>query len=102
MAVYSYFGGANVITPEVSSDVYRRTIQLHMTDLQKGDIILCGDDHTNRAVYSCMYTGDGFTGNFEADGETKTICGDEAAAYLDSLQGRFAFIILRPSMIQVN
>jgi len=100
MAVYSYFGGANVITPEVSSDIYRRTIQLHMTDLQKGDIILCGDDHTNRLTYSCMYTGEGFTGNFEAGGEVRTLCGDEAAAYLDSLMGRFAFIILRPSLNQ--
>jgi len=98
MAVYSYFGGASVITPEVSSDIYKRTVQLHMDDLQNGDIILCGDDHTNRTVYACMYTGEGFTGNFEAGGEIKTLCGDDAAAYLDSLMGRFAFVILRPSL----
>ena len=97
MAVYSYFGGISVITPECASDIYKRTIQLRMTDLQKGDIILCCDDHTARDSYMCMYDGSGFAGNFERNEATGELYGDDAARWLDTLMGRYMFVILRPA-----
>lgn len=98
MAVYAYFGGTGVVTPEVGGDPFLRTIQLRMEDLQPGDILLVSDDYTNRHIYEAVYTGDGFLGSF-APGQAPTlVTGTEAAEYLDSLPGRFAYAILRPSM----
>lgn len=100
MALYSYFGGIGVITPETCYDPFIRTTQLRMDDLQKGDILLCSDDHTGLKTYAAMYTGDGFCGSFAPDQPIGTISGDAAAAYLNTLPGRYAYIILRPSLIK--
>ncbi|MBE6559592.1 MAG: DUF11 domain-containing protein [Ruminococcaceae bacterium] len=100
MALYSYFGGIGVITPEACYDPFIRTTQLRMDDLQPGDVLLCSDDHTGLKTYAAMYTGDGFCGSFAPDQSIDAISGDAAAAYLDTLPGRYAYIILRPSLIK--
>lgn len=98
MAVYGYFGGTRVLTPEVCYDPFLRTLQLRMEDLQAGDILLCADDHTNRQICAAMYTGSGFLGSFEVSQPPAALTGEEAARWLDTLPGRFAWILLRPSL----
>ena len=98
MAVYAYFGGTGVVTPEVGGNPFLRTIQLRMEDLQPGDILLAGDDHTNHRIYEAVYTGDGFLGSYEPGQMPASLTGIAAAEYLDSLPGRFAYAILRPSL----
>ena len=98
MALYSYFGGIGVITPQTASDLYIRTVQLRMEDLQAGDILLCSDDHTGLRTYAVLYTGSGFFGCFAPDQPCEERTGDAAAAYLDTLPGRYAYVILRPSL----
>ena len=44
LAVYAYFGGAGVITPEAVADSELRTQQLRLEELQKGDLLVCCDD----------------------------------------------------------
>ncbi len=102
MAVYSYFGGAGVVTPEIACDPFIRTTQLRMEDLQPGDILLVSDDYTNFNLYESMYTGAGLLGSFAPGQPPALLTGDEAAAYLDSLPGRFAYAILRPSLSLQN
>ena len=98
MAVYSYFGGTGVVTPDVGGDPFLRTTQLRMEDLQPGDILLVSDDYTNFNIYESMYTGEGFLGSFAPGQSPSLLTGAEAAAYLDSLPGRYAYAILRPSL----
>lgn len=98
MAVYGYFGGTRVLTPEVSYDPFIRTLQLRMEDLQTGDLLLCSDDHTNRRIYAAMYTGSGFLGSFEASQPPVCITGEQAVRWLDTLPGRYAWVLLRPSL----
>ena len=99
MAVYSFFGGIGVITPETCYDLFIRTAQLRMEDLQIGDILLCSDDHTGLKSYAAMYVGDGFRGSFAPDQPVASLCGEDAVRYLDTLPGRYAYVILRPSQI---
>ena len=102
MAVYAYFGGIGVVTPDVGGDPFLRTTQLRMDDLQPGDILFVIDDYTNFHMYEAMYTGEGFLGSFAPGQSPALLTGDEAAAYLDSLPGRFAYAILRPSLTLQN
>ena len=97
MAVYGWFGGTHVLTPEVCYDPFIRTIQLRMEDLQPGDILLCSDDYTNRRIYAALYTGSGLWGSFEASQPPAVLTGEEAVRWLDTLPGRYAWILLRPA-----
>ena len=99
MAVYAYFGGTGVVTPEVGGNPFLRTTQLRMEDLQPGDILLVSDDYTNHHIYEAVYTGEGFLGSYAPDQAPALLTGTAAAEYLDSLPGRFAYAILRPSMV---
>ncbi|MBR5536484.1 MAG: DUF11 domain-containing protein [Clostridia bacterium] len=98
MAVYGYFGGTRVLTPEVCYDLFTRTLQLRMEDLQPGDILLCADDHTNRQAYAALYTGTGFWGSFETCRPPAFLDGEAAARWLDTLPGRYVWVLLRPSL----
>ena len=98
MAVYAYFGGTGVVTPEVGGNPFLRTTQLRMEDLQPGDILLASDDYTNHHIYEAVYTGEGFLGSYAPGQPPASLTGAAAAEYLDSLPGRFAYAILRPSM----
>ena len=100
MAVYSFFGGIGVITPETCYDLFIRTTQLRMDDLQIGDILLCTDDYTAHKTYAAMYIGNGFHGSFAPNEPLSTRLGEDAVRYLDTLPGRYAYVILRPSLAQ--
>ncbi len=96
MAVYSYFGGTGVVTPEMGSSTGIRTTQIKASDLMAGDIILCSDDTFGRKSYSSLFTGESLIGSFEAGEDVRTIKGEEMERFIDSLFGRFCFIVLRP------
>lgn len=96
-AVYSGFGGYGVVTPELASTYGIRITKIQTRDLMPGDIVLCSDDPYGIKIYSSFYTGDKLIGHFESDEKTyKILENDEINKFIDSLFGRFCFIILRP------
>ena len=97
LGVYSYFGGIGVITPETVTDPDLRVQELRMADLQPGDVLVCCDDAMLTSPYACLYTGDGFLGQPEADAAPQTLTGADALRWLDSLPGRFVWFALRPA-----
>ena len=98
LAVYGGFGGKNVITPEMTAIPGNvRTTHILPRDFLPGDVLLCMDDAFGDKAYSAFYDGEHFIGRFEADGQTRTIEGEELEKFVDSLFGRFAFLHLRPS-----
>lgn len=99
LVVYGGFGGKNVITPEMTAvPAYVRTTHILPRDLLPGDVLLCMDDSFGDQAYSAFYDGERFIGCFEADGQTRTIEGEQLERFIDSLFGRFAFLHLRPSL----
>lgn len=98
LAVYGGFGGKNVITPEMTAIPGNvRTTHILPRDFLPGDVLLCMDDAFGDTAYSAFYDGERFIGKFEADGQTRTMEGEELEKFIDSLFGRFAFLHLRPS-----
>ena len=98
LAVYGGFGGKNVITPEMTAVAAGvRTTHILPRDLLAGDVLLCMDDAFGNRAYSAFYDGERLIGRFEAEGEVRTIEGEELKAFVDSLFGRFAFLHLRPA-----
>ena len=100
MAVYSLFGGFGVITPEVATISGIRATQITRRDLQSGDIILCCDDAKMRETYACLWTGDGVAGSFDAGEAPRFLHGEFADLFLESLFGRFCFVVLRPILTE--
>lgn len=98
MGVYSMFGGQRVITPEMGSCDGIRCTHIRKCDLVKGDIIVCSDNAYGTEAYSCFYDGEAFFGRFEANEQNQTIKGAELERFIDSLFGRFCFILLRPQL----
>ncbi len=96
LAVYGMFGGSGVITPEMAYSEHVRTTQLRLRDLESGDVIWCSDDPYGIGAYACLFTGDSLLGVFESGGETQTLQGAEMERFIDSLFGRYAFLLLRP------
>jgi hypothetical protein len=96
--VYSPFGGYGVVTPEIKTNYKVRCVKIQRRDLMAGDIILCSDDPYGNDTYSSFYTGDALTGCFQASGKVKTIRDSEMDEFIDSLFGRFCFVVLRPYM----
>ena len=99
MALYSYFGGTRVTTPEMVSKYYIRTNKPKRTDLAPGDIILLAADATATVCYSCYYTGNELIGRFE-DTDEVILTEEKIDAFVDSLIGRFAFVVLRPALVK--
>lgn len=97
LAVYTGFGGKNVITPEMAAGSYVRTTFIATKDLLPGDVLLCLEDSFGDVAYSAFFDGEKLIGCFEAGGKTRSISGEELDAFMDSLFGRFAFLLLRPA-----
>ena len=97
MALYSYFGGTRVTTPEMVSKYFVRTNKPKRTDLAPGDIILLAANATATKCYSCYYTGEELIGRFE-DTDDMILTEEKIDAFIDSLIGRFAFVVLRPAL----
>ncbi len=100
MAVYSYFGGYAVITPEAAHGESVRTAGIRRADLQPGDLILCGDDARLSGAYACFYTGEALVGVFGAGECMRTMMGAELDAFLETLFGRFCFALIRPYLAE--
>ena len=100
MAVYSYFGGYAVITPEAAHGERVRTAGIRRADLQPGDLILCGDDARLSHAYTCFYTGEALVGVFGAGEGMRTMMGAELDAFLETLFGRFCFALIRPYLAE--
>ncbi len=99
-AVYSFFGGTGVVTPEMISSPFIRVNQVALGDFLTGDIIVLSDDACADKTYSAVFTGDGFTGYFSCDTALETKNGEQAAEFVDSLIGRFCFVVLRPALLK--
>ena len=97
LAVYTGFGGKNVITPEMAAGSYVRTTFISTKDLLPGDVLLCLEDAFGDMAYSAFFDGEKMVGVFEPEGQTRSISGEELDRFIDSLFGRFAFLLLRPS-----
>ena len=97
LAVYTGFGGKNVITPEMAAGSYVRTTFISTKDLLPGDVLLCLEDSFGDVSYSAFFDGESLVGVFEAEGQTRAIKGEELDRFIDSLFGRFAFLLLRPA-----
>lgn len=99
-AVYSFFGGTGVVTPEMISKPFIRVNQEALSDFLPGDIVVVSDDACADKTYSALFTGDGFTGCFSSETQLETISGVKAEEFVDSLIGRFCFVVLRPSLLK--
>lgn len=97
LAVYTGFGGKNVITPEMAAGSYVRTTFISAKDLLPGDVLLCLEDSFGDVAYSAFFDGEKLVGVFEPEGKTCEISGEELDRFMDSLFGRFAFLLLRPA-----
>lgn len=97
LAVYGGFGGKNVITPEMAAGCYVRTTFISTKDLLPGDVLLCLEDAFGDTSYSAFFDGESLVGCFEKDGQTRAVTGEELDRFMDSLFGRFAFLLLRPA-----
>lgn len=96
MAVYSLFGGAGVITPEMVYDGNCRTVYVSVHDLMPGDLILVSDDSLYLSTHVGFYTGDALYGDFSGNTSREFLRDEEMRRYIDSLLGRYAFVVLRP------
>lgn len=93
LAVYSYFGGKGVTTPETISFPHIRTTKVTKQDLMPGDIIITADDACFNITHSYYYTG------CEILSTDKITSIDELT---DSMPGQFVFVIIRPSNTKIN
>ena len=98
MGVYSMYGGVGVITPNMASVEGLRCTHITKSDLMAGDVILISDDALGKGLYSCFYDGRSLYGCFEADKKISEISGEKLDEFIDSLFGRFCFIVLRQSL----
>ncbi|MBP3599877.1 MAG: C40 family peptidase [Clostridia bacterium] len=99
-AVYSFFGGTGVVTPEMISYPSIRINQISRSDFLAGDIIVISDDACGNETFSAVYTGDSLIGRFAPDEQIRTLNIEEIDSFFDSLLGRFCFVVLRPSLIK--
>jgi len=97
LAVYTGFGGTRVITPEMAADSYVRTTFISANDLLPGDVVLCLEEAFGDVAYSAFFDGACLVGRFGPEEQNRVIIGEELDRFMDSLFGRFAFIILRPA-----
>ncbi len=98
MALYSFFGGTGVVTPEAALYPFCRTKKILARDLFPGDIILTGDDGNLAAAKLSVYTGHSFIGANKLSSEYGIKDTARAEAFCESLLGRFCFVVLRPML----
>ncbi len=99
-SVPRFFGGKGVITPEMGPGSGMRCTRLLLRDLEPGDVLLVSNDSYGRAAYACLFDGRMLAGCSEAGAEPHLFTEEETVRFLDSLFGRFAFILLRPKQLQ--
>lgn len=97
--LYGYFGGTGVITPEAGIDPLIRTKHIAAGDLQPGDIILCSDDALFTRTYESLVTPVGLEGRFAPGTEPSRLCSEQMDRFIDSLPGRFCYVIVRPGVL---
>lgn len=95
MALYSYFGGTYVTTPEMVSRYYIRTNKPRRSELAPGDIILISNNPLATDCSAYYYSGNELIGNF--DGK-KILVGADIDTFVDSLIGQVCFVVLRPAL----
>lgn len=98
LGVYSMYGGTGVVTPEMGSGDGGRTTQIGRTDLLPGDVIVCADDACGGTAYAVLYSGAELYGSLEYGEAPHRTGGAGVDRFLDSLPGRFCFVLLRPWM----
>jgi len=96
MCPYGLFGGKGVVTSEICYINDIRTTEIRACDLMEGDLILCCNDAFGKQTYAMFFTGESLIGPVEAGLAPKEISGEEMNAFINSLFGRFCFIVLRP------
>lgn len=96
LAVYSAFGGRGVITPEMGGGHGMRLTYISRRDLQPGDLLLCMEDDFGKQAYGSFFDGESLLGRFGPEEEDRALAGEELDRFVDSLFGRFAFVLLRP------
>ena len=98
--LYGYFGGYGVVTPEIISDPSIRARHITAKDLYSGDLILCSDDAQFQKTYTCLATSSSLIGCFSPDTQPARISGADMEQFIDSLPGRFCYLVIRPSMVE--
>ncbi|MBQ8562480.1 MAG: C40 family peptidase [Firmicutes bacterium] len=96
MAVYSLFGGKSVVTGDILLHPDSRTTEITSRDLMAGDIILCGNDVFAGQTHALFFTGDSLVGAPEQGLKNRELKGQEMESFMNSLFGRFVWIVLRP------
>ncbi len=97
-AVYSLFGGTGVVTPEMIRYPFIRTNRTVKRDFCVGDIIVISNNACGTESFSAVYLGDKIVGKTEFGGENKVLLGEQIDEFIDSLLGKFCFVVLRPSL----
>ncbi|MBQ2695916.1 MAG: C40 family peptidase [Clostridia bacterium] len=96
LGVLTYFGGIGTVTPEFAIKDGVRCYKISTRDLLPGDVLLVSDDANGKTTYSSFYTGKQLVGRFCPEESVSKLSRAETDAYVDSLFGRFSFILLRP------
>ena len=96
LAVYGLFGGSGVITPEMNEGHGMRATLLTRRDLEPGDVLWFSDDPFGSRSCLCLYTGKCLIGAWEAGEVPRLMEAEETDRLIDSLFGRYAFLVLRP------
>ena len=87
LAVWSAFGGRGVITPEMAGGHGMRLTRITESDLLPGDILVTAKDGFGGGAESRLWDGRQFAGSDPEHSHTR----------LESLFGRFVWVLLRPS-----
>lgn len=98
LGVYKLYGGIGVITPQNASGADLRMTHITRDFLQPGDLILCADDALFTKTYAVLWTGKKLIGFFEYGAVASERTGKDADRWIDTLFGRFAFAVMRPSL----
>lgn len=99
LALYSYFGGTGVITPELCADNNIRVQKLWARDFMPGDFILIAEDAEFSKMHCLFFTRNGILQQFAGTEIELISYGEEADKLLDTLPGRFCFITYRPEQL---
>ena len=86
------------MTPQNASGADIRTTHITKEYLQPGDMILCADDALFTKTYAVLWTGEKMSGCFEYGAVASERSGKDADRWIDTLFGRFAFVVMRPSL----
>lgn len=96
MALYAYFGGTGVITPEICADTNIRTQKVWTRDLQPGDFILISDNPEFSKLHCLFFTDKGILQQFADESICFIPFGENTNKLIETLPGRFCFITFRP------